>query len=36
MNVHKGIKWLQPKDMMELDWAAADIPVAEKVYNNYK
>ncbi len=36
MNVHKGIKWLQPKDMMELDWAAADIPVAKKVYNNYK
>lgn len=36
MNVHKGIKWLQPKDMIELDWAAADIPVAEKVYNNYK
>jgi 8-oxo-dGTP diphosphatase len=28
MNVHKGIKWLSPKDMMTLDWAPADIPVA--------
>ncbi len=36
MNVHKGIKWLAPKDMMTLDWAAADIPVAEKVYNTLK
>ena len=32
MNVHKGIKWLKPEDMMSLDWAAADIPVAEKVF----
>ena len=29
MNVHKGLKWLHPKDMMELDWAEADIPVAK-------
>ena len=36
MNVHKGIKWLLPKDMMTLDWAAADIPVAEKVFNTLK
>ena len=36
MNVHKGIKWLAPSEMMTLDWAAADIPVAEKVYKNYK
>ena len=34
MNVHKGIKWLAPKDIMTLDWAAADIPVAEKIYKN--
>ena len=33
MNVHKGIKWLQPNEMMNLDWAAADIPVAEIIYN---
>jgi 8-oxo-dGTP diphosphatase len=32
MNVHKGIKWLKPEEMMTLDWAAADIPVAEKVF----
>ena len=31
MNVHKGIKWLKPSEMMTLDWAAADIPVAELV-----
>lgn len=31
MNVHKGIKWLSPKDMMQLDWAEADIPVAKLV-----
>lgn len=31
MNVHKGIKWLKPSEMMTLDWAAADVPVAELV-----
>ena len=31
MNVHKGIKWLSPKDIMTLDWTAADIPVAELI-----
>ena len=31
MNVHKGIKWLKPSELMTLDWAAADIPVAEIV-----
>ena len=36
MNVHKGIKWLAPKDMMTLDWAAADIPVAELVEKTLK
>lgn len=36
MNVHKGIKWLKPSELMTLDWAAADIPVAEKAFNNYK
>ena len=33
MNVHKGIKWLSPEQMMKLDWAAADIPVAILVAN---
>ena len=32
MNVHKGIKWLAPSNIMELDWAAADIPVAEAMF----
>lgn len=36
MNVHKGLKWLAPKDMMTLDWAAADIPVAELIFKNCK
>lgn len=34
MNVHKGMKWLEPTDMMSLDWAEADIPVAELIYKN--
>ena len=36
MNVHKDIKWLKPQDMLKLDWAKADLPVAEKIYNNSK
>lgn len=32
-NVHKGIKWLSPKEIMQLDWAEADIPVAEEIFN---
>ena len=36
MNVHKDIKWLKPADMLELEWAAADLPVAQKVYDMYK
>lgn len=31
MNVHKDLKWLKPADMKDLDWAAADLPVANKV-----
>ena len=36
MNVHKGLKWLSPKDIMKLDWAEADIPIAKKILNNYE
>lgn len=36
MNVHKGIKWLAPSELMTLDWAAADIPVAELVVSKNK
>lgn len=36
MNVHKGLKWLKPQDMMTLDWAAADIPVAQKIFDQNK
>ena len=35
INVHKGIKWLAPKDIMSLEWAAADIPVAQKIFDKY-
>ena len=35
MNVHKDIKWLKPKDMMQLEWAGADVPVAQKVHDLY-
>ena len=33
MNVHKGIKWLPADQLMTLDWAQADIPVAQKAYD---
>lgn len=36
MNVHKSIKWLAPKDIMTLDWAEADIPVAKLISKNYE
>lgn len=36
MNVHKGLKWLSPNDIMKLDWAEADIPIAKKILNNYE
>ncbi len=35
INVHKGIKWLKPAEIMTLDWAAADIPVAELIAKKY-
>ena len=34
-NVHKGMKWLAPKDMMSLDWAQADVPVAQAIFDKY-
>lgn len=36
MNVHKALKWVNPKDLLTLDWAAADFPVAEKIYRSTK
>ena len=33
--VHKGMKWLLPKDMMSLDWAQADVPVAQAIFDKY-
>lgn len=34
MNVHKSLKWLYPEEMKELDWAAADVPIAKKIIEN--
>ena len=36
INVHKGIKWLKPQDIMSLEWAAADVPVAELIFKKYQ
>lgn len=36
LNVHKDLIWLSPKDILKLDWAEADKPVAEKIYRMYK
>lgn len=35
LNVHKDIKWLDAKDIMSLDWAGADIPVAQEIYKKF-
>ncbi len=32
INVHKAIKWLKPSGLLELDWTDADLPVAQKIY----
>lgn len=32
MNVHKALKWVKPEDLLELDWADADRPVAGRLY----
>lgn len=33
MNVHKALKWVKPEDLLTLDWAKADLPVAEKLHS---
>ncbi len=35
MNVHKSLKWLKPEEMLSLDWATADLPVAQKLFEDY-
>jgi len=30
--VHTNVLWLYPNEMLTLDWAAADLPVAQKVF----
>ncbi len=36
MNVHKALKWVKPEDLLTLNWAKADLPVAEKLHNQTK
>ena len=31
LNEHVSLKWLNPEDLFEVDWAAADIPIADKL-----
>lgn len=31
MNVHKDIKWVKSQDLLSLDWAGADYPVAKQL-----
>jgi len=33
MNVHKALKWVKAEDLMALDWAEADRPVAQKIFD---
>lgn len=35
LNVHKDIKWVNPQDMLSLDWAEADLPVAITIYKKW-
>lgn len=36
MNVHKDLKWVKPENLLFLDWAKADYPVAEKIAKEYQ
>lgn len=33
LNEHLSYKWLKKNELMSLDWAAADLPIAEKLKN---
>ena len=33
---HKQTKWLEVNDLNQLDWAAADLPIVDKLVNNGK
>lgn len=36
LNVHLDYKWLKPNEIMSLDWAPADLPVAEFIFKTLK
>lgn len=33
--VHENVKWLQPNQMLSLDWAGADVAVAQHAYETF-
>lgn len=34
LNVHENIKWLKPEQLLSLDWAGADVPVANSAHKD--
>lgn len=32
---HQDYKWLEPKEMLMLDWADADLPIARDIYQRF-
>ena len=36
MNVHKALIWVKPQDLLLLDWAQADLPVAKQLVKECK
>ena len=36
MNVHKALIWVKPQDLLLLDWAKADLPVAKQLVKECK
>ena len=34
MNVHRALKWVRPESLLQLEWAGADLPVANKIVEN--
>lgn len=36
LNVHLNYKWLKPNEILSVDYAPADIPVAQKIFNELK
>ena len=35
LNVHKDSKWINIENLMDLDWAEADIPIVKKLISDF-